>query len=83
MVVHHGASLHSGHYTAFVRQRPVQELKKLVTKIDPTQQYDRKAANKEKWYNASDSWITPVYEFSEVQGHQAYLLFYEQLSIIS
>ena len=80
MVVHHGSSLHSGHYTAFVRQRPALDLKKkLVEKILATQTYDRDGATIGKWYYASDSFVTAVHEFSEVQRRQAYLLFYELL----
>ena len=79
-MVHHGSSLHSGHYTAFVRQRPAIELKEqLVERLLATQIYDHDAATIGKWYYASDSFVTAVHEFSEVQRCQAYLLFYEQL----
>lgn len=79
-MVHHGSSLHSGHYTAFVRQRPAPELTQLLTeRLLATQMYDHSTVKVGKWYYASDSYITSMCEFSGVERCQAYLLFYEQL----
>lgn len=78
VVVHHGYSLRSGHYTAFVRQRPTVELKQLMEKVLATQS-DHSAASTGKWYCANDSSISTERDFSEVQGSEAYLLFYEWL----
>ena len=76
-------SLRSGHYTAFVRRRPVQELQKQVVKINRTQTcYDRKVAETGKWYYTSDS-CTSEREFSEIKKCQAYLLFYELLPLVN
>ena len=80
VVVHHGSTLHGGHYMAFVKQRPAPELKKqLVERCIATKTYDRDAAKVGKWYCASDSIVTSVHDFSAVEQCQAYLLFYEQL----
>ena len=81
-IVVHGGSLHGGHYTACVRQRP---LKKSLLKQQPDvsqQTYNAKAAEDGQWYYTSDSHVSGC-GFDRVKGSQAYLLFYELLPVKS
>ena len=89
-VVVHSGSLHGGHYTAYVRQRPIQVAdQSLVNQInqpvnaayDLKRVYDVKAADEGEWYYTSDSHVSRC-RFSEVQRCQAYLLFYEMLPLV-
>ena len=75
----HSGSLHGGHYTACVRQRPIR--KNLSKQPDVGQQtYDEKAAEDGQWYYTSDSHVSTS-GFDAVKGCQAYLLFYEMLPV--
>ena len=81
-VVVHGGSLHGGHYTACVRQRP---LKKSLSTQPTTvtaehQTYNAKAAEEGQWHYISDAHVSPT-TFDQVEGCQAYLLFYEMLPV--
>ena len=88
-VVVHSGSLHGGHYTAYVRQRPVQTDQSVANRIahpvnaayDQKRVYDVKAADDGEWYYTSDSHVSRC-RFSEVQRCQAYLLFYEMLPLV-
>ena len=78
-VVVHGGSLHGGHYTACVRQRPSR--KNLSKQPEVCQEtYDAKAAEDGQWYHTSDSHVSTS-RFDGVKGCQAYLLFYEMLPV--
>ena len=81
----HSGSLHGGHYTAYVRQRPVQSVANQMAQpvnaaYDQKRVYDVKAADSGEWYYTSDSHVSRC-RFSEVQRCQAYLLFYEMLPL--
>ena len=81
----HSGSLHGGHYTAYVRQRPVQSVANQMAQpvnaaYDQKRVYDMKAADNGEWYYTSDSHVSRC-RFSEVQRCQAYLLFYEMLPL--
>ena len=81
----HGGSLHGGHYTARVRQRPLKKslsAQSTVTISVDQQTYDATAAEEGKWYYTSDSHVSPC-GFDEVKRCQAYLLFYEMLPVTS
>ena len=88
-VVVHSGSLHGGHYTAFVRQRPVRLEQSAANDIaqpvnaayDQKRVYDTRTANNGEWYYTSDSHVSRC-RFSEVQKCQAYLLFYEMLPLV-
>ena len=85
----HSGSLHGGHYTAYVRQRPVQLEQSTADKMaqpvnaayDQKRVYDTRAADSGDWYYTSDSHVARC-RFSEVQRCQAYLLFYEMLPLV-
>ena len=55
MVVHHGGTLHGGHYTAFVMQRP-QHGPYHSPPLDNTSQYNHDAASTDRWYDIDDSY---------------------------
>ena len=88
-VVVHSGSLQGGHYTAYVRQRPVLTDQSVANQIahpvnaayDQKRVYDVKAADDGEWYYTSDSHVSRC-QFSEVQRCQAYLLFYEMLPLV-
>ncbi|XP_065906580.1 ubiquitin carboxyl-terminal hydrolase 16-like isoform X2 [Dysidea avara] len=81
LVVHHGGTLHGGHYTAYVRQRPQHGPYHTPPSVS-TSRYDRETASTGKWYDISDSWVSSGCTFSDVQRCQAYLLFYELLPLL-
>ena len=79
----HGGSLHGGHYTACVRQRPLKKCLSGNFTISADQQtYDVKAAEEGQWYYTSDSHVSPT-GYGQVESSQAYLLFYEMLPVTS
>ena len=86
-VVVHGGSLHGGHYTAYVkRRRLIKDHSALLNySTDPIQnsfrKYNSKAAEEGKWFYTSDS-HTSGSPKEQVQGCQAYLLFYERLPMM-
>ena len=75
-----GLSLQSGHYTAYVRRRPERQ-NKFDRKPDDNGAwiYDRKAAHDGKWFHTSDLIVRDCWDFQEVKGCKAYMLFYERL----
>ena len=87
----HSGSLHGGHYTAYVRQRPPRTENDQLTvdhiarpvnaAYDVKRIYDVKDADNGEWYYTSDSYVSRC-RFSEVQRCQAYLLFYEMLPLV-
>ena len=79
----HGGSLHGGHYTAYVRQRPLKKsLSGKFTISSDQQTYDARAAEDGQWYYTSDSLVSPT-GYGQVESCQAYLLFYEMLPVTS
>ena len=80
-VVVHDGSLGGGHYTAYVRQRPLKKTLSGQHTVSVDQQtYDVKAAEDGKWYYTSDAHVSPT-GFDQVKRCQAYLLFYEMLPV--
>ena len=78
MVVHHGSSLHSGHYISYVKTRPSKAEDKDGEYCRT--EYNRDYCNEGQWYLANDTYIHKC-QFENVQDNQAYMLFYELLPL--
>ncbi|KAF7699730.1 ubiquitin carboxyl-terminal hydrolase 16 [Silurus meridionalis] len=74
-IVEHSGTMHSGHYTAFVKARPHTHTS--VGLLNGAT--DVEATPRGSWFHISDSSVQPVTE-ARVQASQAYLLFYERIS---
>uniref|UniRef100_A0A4W5M3W9 Ubiquitin carboxyl-terminal hydrolase n=1 Tax=Hucho hucho TaxID=62062 RepID=A0A4W5M3W9_9TELE len=74
-IVEHSGTMRSGHYTAYVKARP---LRPSTTQNGVGIQGEQEPV-KGAWFHVSDSSVQPVTE-SKVQSSQAYLLFYERIS---
>ncbi|KAI5625437.1 ubiquitin carboxyl-terminal hydrolase 16, partial [Silurus asotus] len=73
-IVEHSGTMHSGHYTAFVKARP-----RTHTSVGLLNgATDVEATPRGSWFHISDSSVQPVTE-ARVQASQAYLLFYERI----
>ncbi|KAL9865619.1 ubiquitin carboxyl-terminal hydrolase 16 isoform 6-T12 [Geothlypis trichas] len=76
-VVEHSGTMRSGHYTAYVKMRPMNNhLSDLV--LRGQSQASETEPVKGQWFHISDTHIQPV-SVSKVLSSQAYLLFYERL----
>ena len=80
VIEHRGHGLHGGHYVAYLRRR-----NKLIEEgfVNPTHScYNEEEAKKGEWFLANDQQVTKVAGgFETVKGRQAYILFYERLSV--
>ena len=85
--VEHIGSLHGGHYTTYVRQRPFQRAKDLHSTVRHSTQstdvtlknkYIREAAEEGEWYYTNDSQASKC-NSNRVLNCLPYLLFYEML----
>jgi ubiquitin carboxyl-terminal hydrolase 16/45 len=102
-VVEHSGRLNGGHYTAYIKSRPKQNLEKLLgkkrlTDLKPTvntsdtlanlietevctnNNESTQSSNASTWYYISDTSVSEVPE-SKILKSQAYILFYERVSI--
>jgi ubiquitin carboxyl-terminal hydrolase 16/45 len=104
-VVEHSGRLNGGHYTAYIKARPKQNLekflgKKRLTDLKPTvntrdtltnlvetvvctnnsESTNQQSSNASTWYYISDTSVSKVPE-SKILNLQAYILFYERVSI--
>ncbi|XP_041266997.1 ubiquitin carboxyl-terminal hydrolase 16 isoform X2 [Onychostruthus taczanowskii] len=76
-VVEHSGTMRSGHYTAYVKMRAMNNhLSDLV--LQGKSQASETEPVKGQWFHISDTHVQPV-SVSKVLGSQAYLLFYERL----
>ncbi|XP_066522842.1 ubiquitin carboxyl-terminal hydrolase 16 isoform X2 [Hoplias malabaricus] len=73
-IVEHSGTMRSGHYTAFIKTRPVTN-----AVLNGAGSAGEVAPPKGTWFHISDSSVHPVTE-AKVQSSQAYLLFYERIS---
>ena len=82
VVVHHGRTLHSGHYVAYVKSRPAKKQKGSAIHHDAGEQdkgsYNEQVCNEGQWYHTSDTEIHKCH-LNDVQRSKAYILFYELL----
>ncbi|XP_053792060.1 ubiquitin carboxyl-terminal hydrolase 16 isoform X4 [Vidua chalybeata] len=76
-VVEHSGTMRSGHYTAYVKMRAMNNhLSDLV--LRGQSQASKTEPVKGQWFHISDTHVQPV-SVSKVLSSQAYLLFYERL----
>lgn len=80
VIVHSGMTLHGGHYTAYVKTRPTKEKKTNSTKT--SRKYNTSYCKEGQWYYTSDTTIKRC-SYEEVKRSEAYMLFYEQLPILT
>ena len=80
MVVHHGSSLHSGHYVSYVKTRSSKGEHTADEEYDRTE-YNKDYCNEGQWYSVNDTYYHEC-QFEEVKTNQAYMLFYELLPTV-
>lgn len=80
VIEHRGNSLLGGHYVAYLRRRE-KTLKEGFAKPSKLS-YDEEEAKNGEWFVANDGKIKKVVGgFDKVKNRQAYILFYERLSV--
>ena len=80
VIEHRGHGLLGGHYVAYLRRRE-KKINNRSGKHSHSCYYEKEAENGE-WFLANDQRITKVPDgFDGVKGRQAYILFYERLSL--
>ena len=79
VIEHRGRGLLGGHYVAYLRRRD----KKIEGFVKPScLRYNEEEAKSGEWFLANDRQVTKVPGgFDQVKGCQAYILFYERLSV--
>ena len=80
VIEHRGHGLLGGHYVAYLRRRD----KKIIDRPKnlSSSRYNEEEVKSGEWFLANDCQVTKVPGgFDEVKGRQAYILFYERLSI--
>ena len=80
IIEHRGHSLLGGHYIAYLRRRE----KKIKNNTMKTSilYYDEEEAKSGEWFLANDDQVKKVQGgFEAIKGCQAYMLFYERLSL--
>lgn len=80
VIEHRGSGLRGGHYVAYLRRR---ERKIKENPIKPSSScYNEEEAKRGEWFLANDRQIKKVSGgFDAIKGCQAYILFYERLSV--
>lgn len=80
VIEHGGKGLFGGHYVAYLRRREKKVRESFVNPSDLC--YSEDEAKKGEWFLANDRQVTKVVGgFDKVKNCQAYILFYERLSV--
>ena len=81
VIEHRGHGLLGGHYVAYLRRRN-KKINTENTEKPLSSHYNEEEVKSGEWFLANDCQITKVPGgFDEVKRRQAYILFYERLSV--
>lgn len=79
---HRGTSVSGGHYVAYVRRRS-KRLEERSSKRPSDMVYDEEEAKNKDWFFVDDRQVRKLRGgFEDIKNCQAYMLFYEKISMI-